>query len=671
MQTVPRPEPADPEVGPAPRRLAARAHLALPGVLTAIFAFRAGGFFPLVTGIAALGLCLLLVARVTVAARPFGGWSRAAAVAALAGAGFASWTLLSATWSGAPERALAEFDRALLYTAVLVIMAAFPRRGGRHDLSIVLRWVLAALTLACVAGLASRLAADVFPISSRFYAERLSFPLTYWNGMGMACALAVLLAFHAASGRAERAPVRIAATAVLPIAAATLYFTFSRGAIVACGIGLLAYVVLGASRRLLFTVAAAAVPTAVTVWAAWSAGTLSTARYFAGDGPHQGHRVALVIIAAAAAAAGLRALLTGVERRTLARPLPAFERGRVIQIAAVVVLLAASAAVIAGLPQALAREAGSFGKGGFFLETGDARDRLLQVSSNGRLELWKVSREAFAREPLHGEGAGTFRLAWEQARPYPQKVVDGHSLYFEVLGELGIVGGLLLAVLLLTPMVVAVRRLAGPERHAHAAFIAAGLALLVHAGVDWDWEMPALFIWYFGAAGVVVARAVAGAAGGGSLGRLPRVVAGLACLLLALTPALVVTSQSRLHQAIVAFHAGDCPRAVDAALGAAEVLPRAGAYEIVGYCDLRAGQDTLALKAMQTAHDRDPDNWQYLYGIAVAQAIAKRGDARATAAAALRRNPQEPLARSLARGLDTPSAAKRFKAAAEAKIPGE
>ena len=49
------------------------------------------------------------------------------------------------------------------------------------------------------------------------------------------------------------------------------------------------------------------------------------------------------------------------------------------------------------------------------------------------------------------------------------------------------------------------RRLRGPGRHAYAAFLAAAVALLIHAGVDWDWEMPALFVWFFGAAGVVLA----------------------------------------------------------------------------------------------------------------------------------------------------------------------
>jgi ABC-type Mn2+/Zn2+ transport system permease subunit len=54
------------------------------------------------------------------------------------------------------------------------------------------------------------------------------------------------------------------------------------------------------------------------------------------------------------------------------------------------------------------------------------------------------------------------------------------------------VGLLLLAVALVTPLAIAARRLRGPERHAYAGFLAAAAALLVHAGVDWDWEMPAL-----------------------------------------------------------------------------------------------------------------------------------------------------------------------------------
>ena len=73
------------------------------------------------------------------------------------------------------------------------------------------------------------------------------------------------------------------------------------------------------------------------------------------------------------------------------------------------------------------------------------------------------------------------------------------------------------------------RRLLGPERQAHAAFLAAAIALLIHAQIDWDWEMPALFVWFVGAAGVVCA----GGRRAGAwrwVGRPARMVAALGCM---------------------------------------------------------------------------------------------------------------------------------------------
>src|SRR2546423_1243968 len=131
---------------------------------------------------------------------------------------------------------------------------------------------------------------------------------------------------------------------------------------------------------------------------------------------------------------------------------------------------------------------------------------------------------------------------------------------------------------------MALRRLTGPERQAHAAFVAGGLALLVHAGVDWDWEMPALFVWFFGAGGVVLARGWDAPAPAAALapGRIPRVVAGLACLLVALTPARVAASETRVVAADDALAHADCPTAVNQALGALALLHRAAAPASIG-----------------------------------------------------------------------------------------
>jgi hypothetical protein len=167
---------------------------------------------------------------------------------------------------------------------------------------------------------------------------------------------------------------------------------------------------------------------------------------------------------------------------------------------------------------------------------------------------------------------------------------------------------------------------------------------------------------------VVLARPEAEPGAAVEPGRLPRLVAGLACLVVAITPVRVVSSQTALDRASAAFARGDCRTGVDAALSADDAMPRAAAFAILGYCDLRAGQNELALRAMASARAHDPHNWEYAYGDALARAIAGR-DPRPAADAALRLDPLEPMARSLARAMRAPRAAARYRAAARAPVP--
>ena len=87
-----------------------------------------------------------------------------------------------------------------------------------------------------------------------------------------------------------------------------------------------------------------------------------------------------------------------------------------------------------------------------------------------------------------------------------------------------------------TLLVVGAARLGGPERHAHGAFLAAGADAAGTPAIDWDWEMPALFVWFFGAGGVALAArdGARSASSGARRGSSPR----WRVLVLALTPAL-------------------------------------------------------------------------------------------------------------------------------------
>ncbi len=234
--------------------------------------------------------------------------------------------------------------------------------------------------------------------------------------------------------------------------------------------------------------------------------------------------------------------------------------------------------------------------------------------------------------------------------------------------ELGWIGIALLLVVFAVPLGVAIRRLWGPERHLHAAFLAAAVALLAHAMVDWDWEMPARLHLVLRRRRRV-ARGTRRSRTAREPRRLTRLLAGLAILLVAVTPLTVTASQSRLNRGVTALRDGDCATATNSALGSLDALSsQAGAFEVLGWCDARAGELKLAMAAMRNAQRRDPGDWHYAYGLAVTQALAGE-DPRPAAALAKRLNPLEPHVAALQRAVRSNSAAKRRAAVARLDIP--
>jgi O-antigen ligase len=100
-----------------------------------------------------------------------------------------------------------------------------------------------------------------------------------------------------------------------------------------------------------------------------------------------------------------------------------------------------------------------------------------------------------------GTGAGTFHLTWLEHGPSGVFVRDAHSLYVEALSELGPVGLLLVVSTVAVPLVATVRRRGDPVvAVAGAAFV----VFAVHAGLDWDWEMPVVTLIALGCAGAVL-----------------------------------------------------------------------------------------------------------------------------------------------------------------------
>jgi hypothetical protein len=637
----------------------------LPGLATLWLGFRAGGFFPEPVAIAALVLLVILVLRITLARRPFGGWSLALGLASSALACFGVLILASVAWSDVPGRAILEFDRTLLYLLVLTLTGSFAARRG--DLSLMLRWTAVAFWAIALAGLITRLAPGTFPTEGGVLPERVSFPLTYWNAMGIACALGVVLTIHLTAAESEPRWLRVLGAALLGPVAVTLYLTFSRGAIWVLPAGLVLYALLARPRGLITALPAAVLPAAIAVKVAYGAEILARVGYDSAAAAPEARRVGLVLLACSVAAAGLRAAALPLDERLRRVEFP---RALRLGFVGALVLVVAVGFFAADAPRRISDARETFSQGRYLKGSRDLRTRLTSAVDNGRIDNWRVALDGFNSSPLHGTGAGTYALTWVRYRPPPpQHMLDGHSLYLETMSEFGIPGLVLIVLVLGTLLAGGVMRLRGPERHAAGAMLAAGTMLAIHAGVDWDWEMPALFVWLFGAGGVALA-AREGAERMGALGRMPRVAAGLAVLVLAITPWLIWRSQAPLERAQDEFGAGNCAAAINDALTATERFGvRPEPWEVLAYCDARAGEYELATRAMDAAHSRDPHNWEYVYGQAIMAGVSGR-DPRPLAAQALRLNPLEPLTRTLVRDLArAKTAARRREVTRRAGLP--
>jgi hypothetical protein len=627
---------------------------ALPAVLLVYLSFASGGFFPFTIAAVGLVLGLVLVVRVTVAAEPFEGFGVALAVALGALGLLGAWMLASTLWGAAAHRAILEFDRLLLYLmgAALVGSVAW-RRGER-------RWMLwstvAALFGVCVLALASRLVPALWTVGEDFALEPLSYPLGYSNALGIFAGIGLVLAVHLTTD--ERGPrlVRVLGAAAMPALVATLVLTFSRGAILATGLALVAYLVLGRPRGLVGGLIGAVPPTLYAMSATFAATLVAPGLPSTPAALAQGGDLAVTLALASLVCAGARALCLLIDAPIARVSVGRRTRLAVFGGAAAVALAALLAVVVAFDVSGIAGRQYDRLVNGVVPATATPQERLTAPGASGRFEEWGVAWRQFRATPVAGAGAGTYQAVWAENRPTPRELRDAHSLYFELASELGVVGLGLMAVAIGAILVGLVARCRGPERAAYAALAAAWLGWAAHAGIDWDWEMPALTmpVLLLATAGLAVrgsdpveaTSASEPRSGSGSTrgpARLTRVLVGLGLLALVVSPALVAVSQLRLESSLRAWKQSDCSRTIDDALGSLDALPvRPEPFELIAYCDSRFAMNDLADGAMRSAIARDRRSWDLWYGLAMVHGAGRR-DPRPAMAEAVRLNPLEPM----------------------------
>ena len=201
-------------------------------------------------------------------------------------------------------------------------------------------------------------------------------------------------------------------------------------------------------------------------------------------------------------------------------------------------------------------------------------------------------------------------------------MVDAHGLYAETLGELGLVGLVLLVTVLAAILAGSRRGLGARAEPCTRCCLAAALAWVVAAAVDWHWEMPVVTLWLFAAGGAALASAGEPALASGSRGLGPP-HRGDRPRLARRLPFKLFSSQASLDRADEAFaprRLRRCQRRRALLDLSAERPP--GAVRAARLLRNRRGHARQAIGDMHEAIDRDPNSWNFHYGLALARGSA-------------------------------------------------
>lgn len=361
---------------------------------------------------------------------------------------YAVWVMLSAGWASSLNSVWDEAGRTLFYLLALTLaVSLFTDARARHAA----RYLLLAGAVTLVAFAVYRIAgagAATGGLEQLFSNGRFMYPVSYMNG---AAALYLLLFWPIlwiAADPGEHIPVRGLSLATCWGLLALAILTQSRGGFWATVLTLVFLFVISPAR--LRTLLYLSVPAALTVW-----GFPHLNSYWR-LGPEQvggGVAVRVILVGMVVAVA------TSVTLALLERWVNISRKIALILGTALLIAVAGSAIYGAALFERQVGDTGlwlsdswsRFTSGQLTAIPGsgstDSQDenaaasRFLTVSTNGRMDLWRVAWEDFRGSPWLGVGGGNYVYTYDRERTLTLVARQPHSWELQALSETGLVGG--------------------------------------------------------------------------------------------------------------------------------------------------------------------------------------------------------------------------------------
>lgn len=512
-------EPADAPSRPVgtPRRRGATpgATLAVAGVLCFVTFVAGGGLnlSPMTTVEMALTIASGAIVAGAVLLAPagaptYGLWSVGLLLA------FTALTGLSVVWSVAPDNSWQDAGRMLAYSGVFAAAVALVRVAPGGWRALLGGTILAAVAV-CGYALLTKALPDRLDATDTY--ARLHEPYGYWNAIGLTAAMGAIGCLWLGARRAGHALLSALAYPAMGLMLVTLMLAYSRGALAALAVGVIAWLCLVPLRlrgaRVLIVGGIGAAP--VVAWdftrhALSSDGIALAARTTAG------HQLG-VLIAAMLVVLSIAGIAIGFfgDRRA-----PSATTRRGVSVALIALLVLAAIALVGGLAASRRGLTGTISHDLSSLTNPNARvpntpGRLTAISSV-RARYWNEALKAFKAHPGLGVGAAGFQTARLRYRTETLDVKHAHGYIVQTLADLGLVGLAITLALLAAWMAAAgrathpldrrwklrrARRRVSiawrnaplsytPERIGMLTMLCVAVVFGVHSFADWTWYVP-------------------------------------------------------------------------------------------------------------------------------------------------------------------------------------